>query len=599
MGYTQLIGLSFSRSNGNVEDNFNKYNDNMDIILKYMYEIKSGMSLYLRKNARYPLQFDVFFVSPDAVQSHHDSHDVDLHNLDLSNYDYFLDDDSANGVDRGIQGVHRFLQTAKDEIHKSNNQRFVMLIVRGNDDDSKNDSMYIMKPKYKNSIPTNSELCDIPYLRNSQSDIVRGLSSSADGVLGFTHHWHSYDSNKVFLSYGRFKEMVTKSTIVKKLQTVCKQAIDSNLSENYKDLPKINTDLTDYWFSKDYQTFEPCVNDTEVRAKGNIFISKDDRMPCTEDLRNYIDESFEDKEKLYYNFNYTVATQIIDKQIVGFELADGSIICLLKTSFHKNENDLYVVIVPNTMKNAKQRWKVIDYKNDISEAFMTADQLQSKKGIYSFDLPKGSRVIRNNWQKEKDQIHINEALIRETFEVNHNPNVRIIQSNKNSKKNNENRIFVDVDPHEFAKLAYKALNENNEFIYTLFLEQNKYHLEKLLPVWLPEHGAYVGVCFRYYDNESTRISGIALDLTDVKNKASVIDYNAAVSAEWLNPSSNAKIINKFTFKQDKNKNQKTQRAYQHSQYPQNQYPHYDNDLIVPNKVSVAALSLCVKCNAIV
>jgi len=479
-------------------------------------------------------------VSPDAVQSHHDSHDVDLHNLDLSNYDYFLDDDSANGVDRGIQGVHRFLQTAKDEIHKSNNQRFVMLIVRGNDDDSKNDSIYIMKPKYNNSIPVSSEHCETPYLVNSQKNIIRGLSSSADGVLGFSHHWHSKDRNTVFLSIDRFTEMVTKSTMVQKLQLVSENKINSNLSGSYQDLPNTYSEYGDYWFGhfgKKYQCFEPYFNEQDPRSKKNIYISKQ----CTNDLTKYVDE-FKDISTLYYNFDYTVAMQIIDGQTVRIHFDDGTNVCLVKTGFHKNGKSLYAVIVPNT-KPGTQRWKIIDYQR-IEQAFMTADQLQSKKGIYSFDLPKGSKTIHNNWQKDQDQIDINEALIHKTLYVPHKPNVRIIQSEK--KGNKKGKTIIKMHPHTLYEHIIESLKKNKltSTVYFNF-DEKKYHLEKLLPVKLPEHGAYVGVCFRYNtETKSTRISGIALDLTDIKHKASLV--NAVHANSWLNQVSNSKIINRFT-----------------------------------------------------
>merc|ERR1712233_154137 len=102
-------------------------------------------------------------------------------------------------------------------INQSNGQKFVMLIVRGNVNHSNNDSIYIIKPKQNNSISP-----------HSQNDIIPGLSSTADGVLGFTHHLHSAVSNKVFLSYGPFKEMVTKSTMVEKLQNVSDYTLGSD-----------------------------------------------------------------------------------------------------------------------------------------------------------------------------------------------------------------------------------------------------------------------------------------------------------------------------------------------------------------------------------
>merc|ERR1712130_1082170 len=189
----------------------------------------------------------------------------------------------------------------------------------------------------------------------------------------------------------------------------CEETIESNLSDSYKDFQDLNSDFGAYWFGSTYETFEPYWNAQNCRSKGNIYISKQ----CTNDLRNYVDEKelFGDNAALYYKFDYTVAMQIVDRQTVYFHLADGRKICLMNTDLHKNGNDLYAVIVPNTEKRTKQRWKVIDYKNDISKAFMTADQLQNECGIHSFDLPKGSRAFHNNWQAQKHEIVITKDLI--------------------------------------------------------------------------------------------------------------------------------------------------------------------------------------------
>merc|ERR1719463_637868 len=110
----------------------------MSVILKYMDKINSGMRTVLRKNAHYPLQFDVFFVAPDTAQSH----DLDLHNLDGSDFDYFLNDELVDGMHRGVNGVYRFLREAAPTINRCNGQRFIMLIVRENVNNAYNDSMY-------------------------------------------------------------------------------------------------------------------------------------------------------------------------------------------------------------------------------------------------------------------------------------------------------------------------------------------------------------------------------------------------------------------------------------------------------------------------
>ena len=60
-------------------------------------------------------------------------------------------------------------------------------------------------------------------------------------------------------------------------------------------------------------------------------------------------------------------------------------------------------------------------------------------------------------------------------------------------------------------------------------------------MWLPDQRTYVALCFEFNPKTGPRISGIGLDLTDMKNKATLI--NTVPSDSWLNPSSNGMIIN--------------------------------------------------------
>ena len=47
------------------------YDDNMSIILKYVVEINCAIRKFLRDNAKYPLQFDTFFVAPQVDAKSH------------------------------------------------------------------------------------------------------------------------------------------------------------------------------------------------------------------------------------------------------------------------------------------------------------------------------------------------------------------------------------------------------------------------------------------------------------------------------------------------------------------------------------------------
>merc|ERR550539_283706 len=372
--------------------------------------------------------------------------------------------------------------------------------------------------------------------------------------------------------------------MIEKLQCLFRQRSNSQLGECYGDLQNIPGEYGTYWFAKTYECFEPYWNGKNCRAMGNIFISK----TCTSDLKEYIDEQFTKDSELYYYIDYTVGMQIIDRQTVYIHLDGNKKICLLNTELHKDGKKLYAVIVPNTMKMTKQRWMIVGYK-DISEAFMTADQLKTTYGIYAADLPKGSKAFHNNWQKQKNRIKVTKDMIHKTFRSKQR--MHVIQSKQNL--NNLNRAFnqhldefsagaIKIHRHKFAKYAAAALkrvNENNEELICIAhfkFRHNEYHLEKLLPVYLPEYDTFVALSFGC-NKQGPRIDGIGLDLTDMKNKASLIQ---PVGADfWLNPSNNRMIINNLELtngtpppKQRKNKNHhRGNNQRQRSQMQQSQF----------------------------
>merc|ERR1712228_526839 len=243
---------------------------------------------------------------------------------------------------------------------------------------------------------------------------------------------------------------------------------------------------------------------------------------------------------LYYYLNFTMAMQIIEEQAVYIKVDNGRDICLMNTGLHKDGHVLYAVIVPNTIIMTKQSWQIIDYTH-ISEAFMTADQLKRTDRIYSIDLPKSSRQIHNNWQEDKNRINILQTepsklsathCIRRTFQGK--KRIHIIQSRRNMQ--NGRRVSMSRD--QFAHYAITSLkhefkiNRKPICIVHFHLRQRKYEIRKVLPVWLPEERAYVGLIFSFDDTQRIIISGIGLDLIDLKNKANLIE--AVPADSWLN-----------------------------------------------------------------
>jgi len=412
----------------------------------------------------------------------------------------------------------------------------------------------------------------------------------------------------VFLSYGEYKSRVFKHDILQKIQLLFnwhnnkKHCIQRNIKtdfmSSYREFVDIGyRSIGEYWFNnnRSYECFEPHWNPQNCRAMGNVFIPKNSPS-CTQDLRDYIDETFESAEKLYYKMDYTVGMQIVDNQTLFIRPQN---ICLLNTELHRNGKALYAVIVQNTFKS-KQRWKIIDYKK-INEAFMTADELVAKYNIFRMDLPKGSKATHRNFEALKQRIEVTKQLIRGT----NWSHIRIVQSkqnlgklglnnghfnkrkhhkmNKRNKQNedkNGNGIGVlKISERRFKALALKSLQTVKELtpIAHFKFRKNKYHLEKLLPVYIPEHNKYVAISFWYNplsERGRTQASGVCLDLTDMKNKANLVED--VPNDSWLNKANDTMTINNLTigqFDSDSNKNNKNNKKQRNNkQSPKMQQP---------------------------
>merc|ERR1712228_1048381 len=72
----------------------------------------------------------------------------------------------------------------------------------------------------------------------------------------------------------------------------------------------------------------------------------------------------------------------------------------------------------------------------------------------------------------------------------------------------------------------------NDIDESFDIHQYKYQIESVLPVWLPDYNAFVGLIFSFDKEAGIIISGVNLDLVDLKNKARLVGPVAADS--WLN-----------------------------------------------------------------
>ncbi len=155
----------------------------------------------------------------------------------------------------GISDICRIIRAASLDINKCHGQRFIMLIVRGNEDYSINDTIYVFKPNINNLIIDKhvSDYVELMYLLNSKSMIIPGSMPDDMGVLGFTHHLHVIDCNKVYISYGNYKSRVFKNNMLDKIKYLFNWHNDKRhiIGENTKtDFMNNYYDLDDVFYTE-------------------------------------------------------------------------------------------------------------------------------------------------------------------------------------------------------------------------------------------------------------------------------------------------------------------------------------------------------------
>eukprot|EP01084_Bolivina_argentea_P038804 71740_1 len=527
--------------------NITKYKDSAQVIVDYMIQINYSVKTLLTK---YPTQLDVFFVAPNTHQN------LRLHALSMPDSQkcvHTKPDRTANCYEQ--------LRDAAPHINGEFGQRFIMLIVRGNVEDASDDTIYVFKPIENDSIPpvdVISDYVELVWLSNSKSDVVPGLPSNAEGVLGFTHHLHSSECTKTYLSYVDYKSRVLKENLLNRLQ--CVVDVDLNdisqntrvdFTNNYHEWTRAFMYLQygEYWFNnhKAYECYEPQSDPNNCRAKGNVYISR----TCTLDLQALIAERFERIETLYYHLDYTMAMQIVDKQTVFFEFPDTKqSIGVIPIELHHNQTGelLYAIIVPNDPNRKNQKWKIKEYDDhNVSDAVMTKTQLMDRHCIFRTDLPKGSKTKHKAFVPMLARVEVNEAVIKRTkFDELH-----IIQSRQNSQALCAGGDEVRIVEKKLKRFVLRAWKRRRQLIAMANVKCKKrmYYVEKLLEVQIPEHNLCFGVSF-CFDEEKQRTcaTSVCLDATDMTNKANLIEMVPEES--WPNRNANRRAVRLVIIKDD-------------------------------------------------
>merc|ERR1719411_1190783 len=245
-----------------------------------------------------------------------------------------------------------------------------------------------------------------------------------------------------------------------------------------------------------------------------------------------------DSKGIFNTFDYNLVLQIADGQVMFWQHG-GLELCLIPTEWHKRGKLLYAVAVPNPRfyfhnncgKKTVQRWKIIDYKH-IRDAFMTADEVEKKYGIAP--LPKGSKASNNDWIAHKREIDIlgdaNEFEEAICWQLERGtPKIVQSQIQKEKKNDNHNCIVASISRDEFVQCAIDSLHYAvDNFVHELPCiaqidsKKCRYHIEKLLPVYLYQYNAHVLLQVMLKANGSLKITSIGLDFIDICNKANLI-----------------------------------------------------------------------------
>merc|ERR1719411_1591515 len=245
-----------------------------------------------------------------------------------------------------------------------------------------------------------------------------------------------------------------------------------------------------------------------------------------------------DSKGIFNTFDYNLVLQIADGQVMFWQHG-GLELCLIPTEWHKRGKLLYAVAVPNPRfyfhnncgKKTVQRWKIIDYKH-IRDAFMTADEVEKKYGIAP--LPKGSKASNNDWIAHKREIDIlgdaNEFEEAICWQLERGtPKIVQSQIQKEKKNDNHNCIVASISRDEFVQCAIDSLHYAvDNFVHELPCiaqidsKKCRYHIEKLLPVYLYQYNAHVLLQVMLKENGSMKITSIGLDFIDICNKANLI-----------------------------------------------------------------------------
>jgi len=288
-----------------------------------------------------------------------------------------------------------------------------------------------------------------------------------------------------------------------------------------------------------YTKLHPFVPKHAARAKLNIYIPKH----MTKGLLAMISESFPNTNTLYYYLDISTALQINDKQMEVMLTKSGDKIVIVHFDLHKKETNeiLYAVVTPNDQHKIEANTQKWLWKLD---GFYTQNEICDKYDILPSDFPKSSRLMKNGiYQKFAEQYneinYIPHDIVNLLKDYKWESNeIKIIGSSQKSKKGKKApELKLNFTRDEWINQVLSSWNNNYPLIPIVVYENrdiNKHWIEWVKLIYIQQSQSFIGITFKYNDNNKWQIESICLDKGDIHNKHRLIGLQNIESRHNIN-----------------------------------------------------------------
>eukprot|EP01083_Nonionella_stella_P315460 1139641_1 len=263
-----------------------------------------------------------------------------------------------------------------------------------------------------------------------------------------------------------------------------------------------------------------------ARAHLNIFTAKE----LTKELRDIVEEEFENELILYYYTDISTALQMNDAQMKEFTLMVGDKeqrLSIINYDLHvKGQPDeyLYGIIVPNDnykIQQDKWLWKL--------DEFLTARGVLDKYKIRQDELPLSSRQMQRFGQQLSQSLVIEESLIDDTDWF-------VVQQIKSLKRNVKvPKVSVTLSKDMWMSECKKSFqNVNLPLIPVVVNKNNSHWIEWVKIVNIESQNIYIGISCKYEEMSGKwSVESICLDRGDIYNKHRLVGYAVDKSKSQL------------------------------------------------------------------